>query len=472
MLTKILDPSQDELLKEERRVLTRLQLALAGFDGGRAPVRPRPFDSAARCALPARRRRRVQRRQERLHQRARRRPVVQEGVTPDHRADQDPSVGEARRTVPRQGDARHHRARPPILREIHIVDTPGTNAIIREHEIITADFVPRSDLVLFVTSADRPFTETERVFLEQMRDWGKKIVVVINKIDILETEDDIQQVVAFVAESRGKLLGIGPEIFPVSARAALRAKEWRARAWAASRFEALERYIHDTLDEAGRVRLKLLNPLGVAPAWQNGTGRRASGSRCSRRICALDDVERQLGVYQRDRRAVRSSHGGDRQDPARAGAARPRVLRRDAPHRPSLRSLEPHPRAAGVRAGRRRRRAAADRTKGQRARGLMIESDFRQWQAITAHLADRRRRYRDRIIDDPESSGFHTGSHDGSSRRGGDDSVSSTRTTSRPRAAPWPTARGTPSPPRRRRVWAPSVSAPSSLWRRRRRPRM
>ena len=39
-----------------------------------------------------------------------------------------------------------------LLRRIHIVDTPGTNAIIREHEAITEEFVPRSDLVLFITS--------------------------------------------------------------------------------------------------------------------------------------------------------------------------------------------------------------------------------------------------------------------------------------------------------------------------------
>ena len=52
-----------------------------------------------------------------------------------------------------------------LLRDVHIVDTPGTNAIIREHERLTTEFVPRADLVLFVTSADRPFTETERAFL-------------------------------------------------------------------------------------------------------------------------------------------------------------------------------------------------------------------------------------------------------------------------------------------------------------------
>src|SRR3954471_23633649 len=48
-----------------------------------------------------------------------------------------------------------------LLRDVHVVDTPGTNAIVREHERLTTVFVPRSDLVLFVTAADRPFTETE-----------------------------------------------------------------------------------------------------------------------------------------------------------------------------------------------------------------------------------------------------------------------------------------------------------------------
>ena len=72
-----------------------------------------------------------------------------------------------------------------FLSEISIVDTPGTNAIIREHEEITSKFIPRSDLVLFITSADRPFTESERSFLEKIKNWGKKVVFVINKIDIL-----------------------------------------------------------------------------------------------------------------------------------------------------------------------------------------------------------------------------------------------------------------------------------------------
>jgi small GTP-binding protein len=152
-----------------------------------------------------------------------------------------------------------------MLRDINIVDTPGTNAVLREHETLTREFVPRSDLVLFVTSADRPFTESERAFLESIRDWGKKIVVAINKIDILESEPDLDAVLAFVSHNARALLGTAPDMFPVAARLALRGKTSPdgAAAWAASRFEALESYVSATLDEEERVRLKLLNPLGV-----------------------------------------------------------------------------------------------------------------------------------------------------------------------------------------------------------------
>src|SRR6478736_36667 len=86
------------------------------------------------------------------------------------------------------------RVTPVRYEDINIVDTPGTNAVIREHEQVTSEFVPRADLVLFVTSADRPFTETERAFLEQIRDWGKKVVVVINKVDILSTAKELGEV--------------------------------------------------------------------------------------------------------------------------------------------------------------------------------------------------------------------------------------------------------------------------------------
>jgi small GTP-binding protein len=151
-----------------------------------------------------------------------------------------------------------------LLREITIVDTPGTNAIIRRHEELTRDFLPRSDLVLFVTSADRPFTESERGFLEQIREWGKKIVFVVNKIDILTRPEDQQQVLDFVRDNATALVGEPPRLFAVSARDALAARTaGSAEGWQASGFEAMEQYLVRTLDQQERIRLKLLNPLNV-----------------------------------------------------------------------------------------------------------------------------------------------------------------------------------------------------------------
>ena len=151
-----------------------------------------------------------------------------------------------------------------LLADLNIVDTPGTNAVIREHEELTRDFVPRSDLVLFVTSADRPFTESERSVLEQIRAWGKKVVMVVNKIDLLERPDERDQVISFVRENAETVLGEVPEVFPVSARLAQRAREGGDEAaWEQSGFAAMDDWLVNTLDQQERVRLKLLNPLNV-----------------------------------------------------------------------------------------------------------------------------------------------------------------------------------------------------------------
>lgn len=213
------------------------------------------------------------------------------------------------------------------LRDLNIVDTPGTNAVIQRHQEITEDFVPRSDLVLFVTSADRPFSESERLFMERIREWGKKVVIVVNKVDILQ-DGDIVKVRAFVTENAVKLLGVEPQIFLVSAKLAQRAKFANQQTvqlattptnlpvsqstnpptvlelWSASRFEPLERYILDTLDEKERLRLKLLSPLGVAGKLRD---KYASVAATRLDILAddfttIDTVEVDLAAFEEDMR--------------------------------------------------------------------------------------------------------------------------------------------------------------------------
>lgn len=204
-----------------------------------------------------------------------------------------------------------------FLREITVVDTPGTNAIIREHETLTQSFVPRSDLVLFVTSADRPFTESEREFMEDIREWGKKIIIILNKIDLMRSDDTRQQVTTFVQEKVEEFLGFKPEVFPVSALLAQQAKEIdqrnpdeSARLWAASQFEPLETYVVETLDEDSRIRLKLLNPLGIADhlsdRYQKATHDRLAV--IADDLQTIDNIERQLALYKEDMRKQFAFH--------------------------------------------------------------------------------------------------------------------------------------------------------------------
>ena len=229
-------------------------------------------------------------------------PLLKAGVTPTTSQINILKYGDERQSLIE--NAQLHVLRQPVelLRRINIVDTPGTNAIIQEHQAITEEFIPRSDLVLFITSADRPFTESERSFLRQIKTWGKKVVFVINKIDIFESELELGQVIEFVRENSTILLGTTPDVFPVSARYALRAKQGEPERWSDSRFESLEHYIHDTLDESSRLRLKFLNPLGIGDRlvskYADITAKRLT--LLAEDFNTLANLERQLELYRQD----------------------------------------------------------------------------------------------------------------------------------------------------------------------------
>lgn len=59
-----------------------------------------------------------------------------------------------------------------------------------------------------VLSADRPFTESEVKFLRYIREWGKKVIFIVNKIDILSSTAEEEEVSRFVADSAARMLGV------------------------------------------------------------------------------------------------------------------------------------------------------------------------------------------------------------------------------------------------------------------------
>ena len=336
--------------------------------------------------------------------------LLKEGVTPTTTQINVLKFGETQERNVENENLHTLTAPVELLAELNIVDTPGTNAIIRQHEAITQQFVPRSDLVLFVTSADRPFTESERLFLERIRDWGKKVIIVLNKIDLFQSSEEQDQVVAFISDNARLLLGITPEIFPVSARQALRAKLGEPALWQASQFEALEKYIQTTLDDKGRLILKFMNPLGVGSHLLNKY-LKVTSSRLEllkTDFATLADVEAQLSVYQEDMRKnfdFRMSdidivlygmeqRGQDYFDETLRLARVFDLLNKSRIQK----EFE--------------QRVVADVPQRIEAKvnemiDWLVEANLRQWQAVMEHIADRRRQHEERIIGDAAGGSFY-----------------------------------------------------------------
>ncbi len=135
-----------------------------------------------------------------------------------------------------------------FLRDFNVVDTPGTNTIIAEHQTITEQFLPLADLVLFVFSATNPWAGSAWEFLQLISGkWLKQVVFVIQQAD-LRTPEEIESITRHLEQTTLERLGQACPIFAVSARQALEAKTHeggvQADALEGSGFAKLERYIN------------------------------------------------------------------------------------------------------------------------------------------------------------------------------------------------------------------------------------
>ncbi|HEX5137430.1 MAG TPA: dynamin family protein, partial [Planctomycetota bacterium] len=150
------------------------------------------------------------------------------------------------------------------LRRMNVVDTPGTNSPLKRHQQITEAFLPRADIVFFVTSIDCPFTQTDVRFLGKVRErWKKEIACVLAKVD-MRSDEDRAAVTDYLKATFRDLLGFTPPIFAVSSHIARDARRAGDEArLEASGIPAVERYIVENLSEGRRVMLKLKSPLGT-----------------------------------------------------------------------------------------------------------------------------------------------------------------------------------------------------------------
>ncbi len=103
---------------------------------------------------------------------------------------------------------------------VALVDTPGTGSVFQRHETTAKAFLHRADLVIFVMSAKRAVADSERMYLDLARQYGKKILLVINQVDLLEPSEQ-DTVRRFVEQQVRQHLDLQPLVFMVSAKKAL-----------------------------------------------------------------------------------------------------------------------------------------------------------------------------------------------------------------------------------------------------------
>jgi len=141
-----------------------------------------------------------------------------------------------------------------ILKTVAIVDTPGTNTIIEHHQEITQNFVPNSDLVLFVFPAKNPHTQSAWDLLDYVsEEWKKNVVFILQQADLARSDElsiNIEKVKEYAIQR-----GISaPKVFATSAILELENKD-------GSGFNEVREFVHNTITGGRHLKLKLLSSL-------------------------------------------------------------------------------------------------------------------------------------------------------------------------------------------------------------------
>ncbi len=169
-----------------------------------------------------------------------------------------------------------------FLKDFNIVDTPGTNTIVANHQDITENFVPMADLIVFVFSVTNPWGGSAWDFLRLIgHQWKKNTVFGIQQSD-LRHPDEVAAIAKHLDQTVLQILGASCPIFAVSAKKAFLAKTSREangdRLWSESNFGPLEDWITKTVSHSEERGGKLRSVAQTAQVVTGGLRARLQGS--------------------------------------------------------------------------------------------------------------------------------------------------------------------------------------------------
>lgn len=145
-----------------------------------------------------------------------------------------------------------------ILKEIAIVDTPGTNTIIDHHQEITESFIPSSDLIVFVFEAKNPYRQSAWEFFDYIHsDWRKKIIFILQQKDLM-VPADLETNIQGVKDQAIKKGIESPNVYAVSAKQELEGQK------EISGFVPLRSYIRENITGGKAPILKIENNIELS----------------------------------------------------------------------------------------------------------------------------------------------------------------------------------------------------------------
>lgn len=110
--------------------------------------------------------------------------------------------------------------RAEILKRIRIVDSPGLNAPFPEHAKTTERFLAQADAILWLFNADAAGKAGEQVFLAKLGEHRRKVIAVVNMIDLVPRAEVPDVLEGIEADFPGTFA----TVFGVSAKRALEAQ--------------------------------------------------------------------------------------------------------------------------------------------------------------------------------------------------------------------------------------------------------
>ncbi|RME87631.1 MAG: GTP-binding protein, partial [Zetaproteobacteria bacterium] len=138
--------------------------------------------------------------------------------------------------------------------KIKLVDTPGIDGG-HQDEATAEAYYPRTDIIVFTTSIEQAMNIKEEEHLKHIADYKKDLILVVNKLDMIHSFDEIRKVKERVRHEMSRMFsGVTPPIFFTSSvRTDIPGNE----------LEKFREYLESTLRDRGILNKKLRTPMNA-----------------------------------------------------------------------------------------------------------------------------------------------------------------------------------------------------------------